>query len=404
LYRYGTDELLTSATFDPTLGTTYVNIDIEDSKFLNDNLEFYIKVRFDQIVSWTNTQYYLQYKFYDGKYGIFNQKRYATYYYESKVNDNSDLMQMSNFDLIKSLPDITVLDFLKSFFKTFKINIYDVSIKDNKLYWLTPSDILDTSKSYGKRTLDYTEFLDLTKHTKENSNDYNRYNFKHFKSEYKSNIDYATAADGIEYGQLIYPEVEPTNPSTFEIETDFTIIPPRILSGTSDVQTMYGFTADTPEFTDTGASRYTPNYGECVLFYYHGQTSLNGQNMLFQTTNGNGVYTTTAFTKYNKVMPYSLSGGASLLWNDDYSNSLYEVYYKEMIARLLDPNVLKQTYYFNLPATELYLNESISEQGITSPTGYRLQNDIILMNDKFETIESEIDYTTGKAKLILLNY
>jgi len=51
------------------------------------------------------------------------------------------------------------------------------------------------------------------------------------------------------------------------------------------------------------------------------------------------------------------------------------------------------------------LNEATTVQGGgLTPTGFRLQNDIIIGETKFSILDAKIDVTTGKSKMTLLNY
>jgi hypothetical protein len=71
--------------------------------------------------------YRVEFRYYDGKTGIFSQKEYATYFYRSLTNNNSSDVASTNIDLFKSLPDIKCVDFLSSFFKAFNISVFDTS-------------------------------------------------------------------------------------------------------------------------------------------------------------------------------------------------------------------------------------------------------------------------------------
>jgi len=58
-----------------------------------------------------------------------------------------------------------------------------------------------------------------------------------------------------------------------------------------------------------------------------------------------------------------------------------------------------------LPPNEIYVNKSNQNQGGgLTPTGFRLQNEIIIGETLYSILDSTIDITTGKTKLTLLNY
>jgi hypothetical protein len=77
------------------------------------------------------------------------------------------------------------------------------------------------------------------------------------------------------------------------------------------------------------------------------------------------------------------------------------MYYQKQLERLIDPNVMAQSFTLNLPTNEMYLNEFTQN---TTPTGFRLQNDVIIMENRFTILDAQIDKTTGKTKITLLNY
>lgn len=406
--RVGTNELLISKRFD-LVGTEFLcEIQILDDLLIDDEIDFYVEAQFNQPTTWTNCRYRIWFRYYDGKTGAFNRKVYATYAYESTPNNNSADVGGTRIDLFKSLPEMKVVDFLTSYFKTFNISVFDTSPNDDRLYWLTPEDIQTELLAYSKATIDYTRYLNSKTFKKSVPNDFNYYNFKHSESEYRSNVDYLSLF-GLEYGQVKYPLIKPDRPIPFTVETGFSLIPPVLLTGSDDIVTFYGFNGDSPEILETGENRYSPNYGELTIFYNNG--SVITENILgVQSTNSLNQVITVALNNYMKVLPINTEGNTfafSILkeLGIEYPESLYKRYYQRQTERLLDPNVLSQEFELELPADEIYLNEATVLQGSgLTPKGFRLQNDIILMEDLFSIIDATIDQTTGKTKITLLNY
>lgn len=405
--RAGTNEILISGNFEITGTVLTCVFQIPDSAFISNNLDFYMTMSFNQPTVWASMDVNFQFRYYDGRFGSFNQKRYATYVYQSNGNVNSDAMNGSTIDLFQSLPPIKVIDLLTSYLKTFNINIFDTSPSNENLFWLTPDDINTSGLEYSKATIDYTPYLDDSSYKKETSSDFNYYNFKHATSKYRSNVDYL-ATFGIEYGQTTYPSVVPTLPREFKVETIFTIMPPVMLYGSSEIVTYYGFTADAPTILDTGEKRYKPNFGELTIFYSNGPTNIT--NSIGYSTSQGGVPKNVKLTRYIKVMPFNIYGKSlafsELVFNSvSYPDSLYMRYYASQTTRLLNPNVLSQFFKVTLPSDELTLNSEsqIQGQGLT-PSGFRLQNDIIIKENLFSIIDATIDITTGKTNLTLLNY
>jgi hypothetical protein len=408
LKRKGTDTVILSNTFDLTGSTFDCNLEVNDNLFSSNVIDYDVHVSFNQPLYWANCEYKIEFRYYDGKTGAFNRKEYATYGYKSSINNNSSDVSGTNIDLFKSLPDVKCVDFLSSFFKAFNISVFDTSPNDENLFWLTPSDIQTSGLSYSKAVLDYTPYVDISSFKKSVPSDYNYYNFKHATSKYRSNEDYSKATE-LEYGQVVSPAIKPSNPKEFTVETKFSLIVPVTISGTNGILTHYGFTSDTPEIIATGETRYKPNFGELTVFYSHGNTSL--PNALgFKSVNNSGVIVNARLSSHIKVAPWNKEGdsfGFSVLVDYNlvsYPINLYLKGYDKQTARLLDPNVLSQEYTFTLPSNEIYLNEATTVQGGGfTPSGFRLQNDIIVGETLFTIIDADIDITTGKAKLILLN-
>lgn len=418
LIKKGETEAFIAQSFDFLDGDLEININVQDIYFVDSELEFYIYAKFNQPVTWRNYTLGIYFN-YRKITGSLVTQALATFYKESLVNVNSVESKSGTIDLIKTLPNTKVIDFLNSFIKSFNISIYDTSPNDNKLYFLTPEDINTNGLVYSKATLDYTPYVDITEHKKSVPSEYNYYNFKHASSKYRSNVDYKNQT-GIEYGQTLYPSVRPTNPKEFKVETNFSIIPPRIVNGSNNIVTAYGFTADTPTILDTGESRYTPNWNELTLFYKNDAVS-NFEPIGFQNQPIGGALIYSIINNYIVSTPFIIDGFAipesplnvsfslsfSVLKESNvlYLKNLFSKYYQSQIIRYLDPNVLSQEYTLTLPPSELYLNEATTIQGGgATPVGFRLQNDIIIGETKFSILDAPIDITTGKTKITLLNY
>jgi hypothetical protein len=415
IVRASDDVVLITNSFELT-GTEFDCVtQIDDELWgAGNDLEFYIKVQFLQPTSWATCDLRAFWRYYDGKTGLFSRTVYAWYYQDSIANNNSNFISTNKVDLIKSLPKIKVVDFLSSHFKAFNISVLDTSPDSSELFWLTPEDIASSGKVYSKAVLDYTKYVDKKAYNKERPNDYNYYNFKHASSEYFSNKRFVEAF-GLEYGQTVYPDTRPDDPQEFKVETEFSIIPPVNVKGATGLVTAYGFTDADPEVLETGETRYTPNYDELTLFYSHGATPCATLGYLGVKTilvswgfyqKVKGVYPLTGYMKVTPVNKNGYSFGFSVLKHNgsEYPNSLYLRYYAAQTERLLDPNVLTQSFDLNLPPSEIYLNDAATSGGAGVPSGFRLQNDIVIGENLFTIIDATIDITTGKSKIKFLNY
>lgn len=408
LIKKGEEAYFITNTFNFSNGTLNCSIRIPDNTFIANEVEFYIYAKFNQPVIWNNNK--VNFKYYYANFdNLTSQAIMGIFNYYSNVNNNYVESGAGTIDLIKTLPNTKVIDFLNSFIKSFNISIYDTSPNDNKLYFLTPEDINTSGLVYSKATLDYTPYVDITEHKKSVPSEYNYYNFKHTNSKYRSNVDYKSQT-GIEYGQTLYPTIKPTNPKEFKVETNFSIIPPRIVNGSNNIITAYGFNSDTPTILDSGESRYTPNWNELTLFYKNENLDPNAEAIGFQNQPIGGALYNDILAYYFISTPYLIDSNSFAFsqlkeFNVEYPINLFSKYYQSQIIRYLDTNVLSQEYTLTLPPSELYLNEATTIQGGgATPVGFRLQNDIIIGETKFSILDAPIDITTGKTKMTLLNY
>lgn len=390
-------------------GTVIADFTIKDTDFLNNTFIFKVKVKPSSPILWTSSNIGIYNSYYDDNAGGGSTRSaWADYKQESLLNYNSSSMGGTRIDLYKSLPDMKCVDFLASFIKIFNISIFDASPSDEKLYWLTPNDLLVENKSYSKKEVDYTSFIISKSVTKTIAADYNYYNFKHKTSKYKSNADYL-AARGLDFGQTTYPIIKPDKDlNEFKIETSFSILQALPITGIPDEFTSYGFTNENPTTLVTGEKRYKPNSEDFTIFFANGLRLLDGGKSLgFQKTNLSNFVITGELKSYIKTSPVHPTGtsfGFSLI-QEATIRSLYYDFYKTQTERLLNPNTLKQSYKLRLPASELVLNYKTTQSGMSQvPDGFRLQNEIVLQEQRFSIIDAQIDITTGDSTMNLLNF
>ena len=399
IVRKSTLETVLSYEFEAKNGSNVYVMKIPTYLFSSNELEFYTYIRFSKPTTWR----------YNASRVLYRRTGFGDKISSYSNNYTSNLTGCAKVDLIKSLPNTKVIDFLTSFFKTFNISIYDSSPTDENLFFLTPQDINTTGNVYSKTDVDYTRYTDFKQVTKYVNNPYNYYNFRHKESEYKSTKDFKKQF-GIDYGQTYYPSVKPTKATEFKVETDFTIVPPVLVNGSSQLWTFYGFNNEDPDISNTGVFRYQANTEDLTIFYNHGSTPLT-ELVGCQNLNSSGVLVNSSLNSYLKVMPYCKSNDYSLSFSIltidsiEYTNSLFLMYYSQMITRLLNPNALAQDFEMLLPSSEIYLNDATILAGnVDIPKGFRLQNEVIIGETKYEILEASIDKTTGKTKMKLLNF
>jgi len=375
IFRVGEDFPIKTEVFSLSQSSETIKIFIETVFFdANNEIEYFINLEFTNSISWSNA--------------ILKTRLVRTIFLALELTQNiNNFLQMggSKADLIKSLPEVKVIDFLTSFLKAFNIAILDVNPDDDSLFFFTPEDILANKK-------EVTYVSDISDVEKSTQDDFNYYIFKHADSNFKSNVDYKIGA-GLDYGLTAFPDIKPPNAKEFKVETNFTIIPTVTIPGTN-ATTIYGFEGGQPEILETGEARYTPNFGELVLFYSHGNKPLNA---LFgvQSSLQSGALATQSISSYIQVLPYTTDNKSfafSVLVQNNiaYRDNLFSRYYADIIKRYIDQNVMKQEFTLYLNANEV--------------RDFRLENDIIIGENKFTIVDSTIDITTGKTKLTLLNY
>ena len=387
LNRIGSADFFINETFE-LIGTNVTcELQIPDTLLISNEIEFNIKTSFNTSAGWSKAKIEFNYSYFKAVFvfGIIN-RRQADFFFDSLLNNNNILMGGSTTNIIKSLPQVKVIDFLTSFFKAFNIAVLDVTPEDDSLYFYTPQDILATKK-------EATYIADISDVEKSTQDDFNYYILKHAESNFRSNVDYKTAA-GKDYGLLNFPEIKPTDAKEYKVETNFTLIPPVGLVGAPDITTMYGFESGNPEILDTGEARFTPNFGELVLFYSHGNKPLN-RSFGVQSSLLFGGLVTEEITSYIQALPYtsdlkSFSFSVLVIDNLAFRDNLFSRYYSDIISRYIDQNVMKQDFSLTLDAEQI--------------KAFRLENDIIIGENKFSIIDATIDVTTGKTKLTLLNY
>ena len=327
--------------------------------------------------------------------------------YKSVGNQDPTLIKTSYNNLFNLLPKTKILDFIKSLTTTFNLQIINNNPNSNELFWLRPSDINTVGLPYSKNTLDYTQFTDLQSVTKAVPTRFNKFNLKHATSKFFSNVNYKSQY-GKEFGQVIYPDTNVVKPVEMKIETAFSIIPSVYVAG-SNLITAYGFNNETPEKLPTGNVRYKPNYGELTLF--HKLTSpMPVVELGIKSQNINRLFVNNKITNVNRVASFnssnfSLAFSNIIFQNVEFSASLFEIYYKKALQRLLDPNVLLHNYKVKLPQGQMSINQytTVDATNLT-PTGFRIQNDIIIGEQLFTINDSTIDITTGDANVQFINY
>lgn len=364
----------------------------ENPTMLNSNGELFLRIEILplSLIKWTGVMFRTIQKFnYTRRVGLANRTGRADYYHTATNSVASSSLGGNTLNLINALPKIKCVDFLKSFFKMFNISVISTGKQDQSMYWLTPEDIQEVNKPYSKRIVDYTNFADIETLSKKKASEYNQYLFSHANSKYYD----AVYGDGSLFGSLKYPLTDPNKPTKFEVKTDYSILAQRQFFGS--IRTAYGFTKDAPTVLDNGGNRYKSVFEEFTIFYLS-QKSLGADPLSVEFTplQNNALYS---------VLEPSNDNGKSLTFGN--GSSLYLNYYSTFIEMLLRSNLYESEFVLNLPPNEIFLNFANLKQGESNiPTGFRVQNEVIIGEQRYYLIDSSIDLTTGKTKITLLNF
>jgi hypothetical protein len=379
-----TNNVYTFRIIDPVSGASMLDAFGE--------LQIKFEILPETLCSWTSIQFQTKQRV------IFSGT--PTFFYSISTNTtNSSLLGGNKLNLITTLPKMKCIDFLKSFFKTFNIQVINTGLQDGSMYWVTPENINEVNKPYSKRIVDYTPYTDIKTITKKRGNEYNQYVFKHKDSKYYD----AQYGNGTYFGELKYPTIPPANAKKFEVVTDYSILKQNaVFSNPSDARTCLAFTKDTPTTLPNGGNRYKPVYEEFTLMYLK-PVSLAGNDLSLELTPGQNFRLTRVLesTFKNPTNGKTLAFGAEGVDN----NSLYLNYYSDFIELLLRPNTYKSDFEVNLPPNEIFLNFSNLNQGESNiPTGFRPQNEIIIGEQRYYFLDATINTNNGKTKLTLLNF
>jgi hypothetical protein len=380
--------------------TTFQSLGQNDSGGWDKFLKFNLYMKSVEPISWASCEFDVEYQ------GIRTAGGGEIYKGWKSFNNNNFPnfgAKSSNIDLFKSLPKMKVVDFLTSFFKMFNISVFDNDPLNDKLQWLTPSDINTVDKEYSKREVDYTDYVIEKKVQKNKEDDYDAYTFKHAKSKLIAN-DQFEVAYGEEFGAVYYPtlpnRVGLKINKELKVETNHTITGNTSVNGMTNIFTFYGF----------DSSNNPVN--EALIFYIERTGSnikvidFSSQKVAIQNVKPDGTKESLPLSQYIPVNADRKADGIytnSLTFSGTSvsSNSLFKMGYESFVARLLDFKALEHKFKLQIPMSEIYLNKRFEN---ATPYGWRLQNDVIIEENKYSIINGEMNVKNGMLNLSLYNY
>jgi hypothetical protein len=310
------------------------------------------------------------------------------------INNVQPTNTPTTVNLFKSLPEMKVIDFVKSIYTMFAYKKFKDEVLND--FYYQQKTVIDTQHKGIRVENDLTPYADLSKLTKKTNTKYDGYDLKHVTSEYQSNKAFLLA-NGMEYGQLKFPLTG--KPKTeFKIETNFTAPCFNPIASDADtvVNTFYPFDSE-PKLNDIETRFiYDTITKEFPIFYYHGVQTISTAYAFVDTD----LKQLKPINLYHKISHKSnkiftgASNYISSLFNivtGDFidQNTLYVQGYKEYIEDTLSGKKLIHTIDLTLPNIQIQKFEDSQE--------------IIIKETKYTVLESTISLTDGKTKLILLN-
>jgi len=310
------------------------------------------------------------------------------------VNNVQPQTSPTTVNLFESLPEMKVIDFVKSIYTMFGYKKFKDEVL-NEFYY-TQKTIFEIAHKGIRNENDLTPYADLSKLTKKTNTKYDGYNLKHATSGYQQNLAFAVA-NGMEYGQLKYPLTG--KPKTeFLIETKFTapVFNPILSNSDVNVYTFYPFGSDAKLNETETRYIYDTITKEFPIFYYNEVSNISTPYAFvdtdFKVLKSIGVYHKISH-KSNRIFT-GVDNYITSLFNiisGDYTdqNTLYVQDYKGFIEDTLSGKKLIHAIELTLPNIEIQK--------------FNDNDEIIIKETKYNVMESNIGLTDGKCKLTLLN-
>lgn len=322
-------------------------------------------------------------------------------WYKEIVNNVQPIASPTTVNLFKSLPNMKIIDFVKSIYTMFGYKKFKNEVLND--FYYKQKTIFEIPHKGIRVENDLTPYADLSKLTKKTNSKYDGYDLKHFSSEYQQNKAFLLS-QGMEWGQLKYSPIDPTTlkpikPKTeFKIETNFTtpVFNPILSNADNVVNTFYPFGTDAKLNDIETRFIYDTIAKEFPIFYYNEVSNISTPYAFLDTDikqlKSIGVYHKISY-KSNRIFT-GTSNYISSLFNivtGDFidQNTLYAQCYKDFIEDTLIGKKLIHTIDLSLPNIQIQKFEDNQE--------------IIIKETKYTILESDISLTNGKTKLTLLN-
>lgn len=354
------------------------------------------------------------------------------------VFNNSSTSTLSNMEIYRQMPDMTILDFLTGLFKVFNLTAYvnepiplDASDNYNPVIDIKPLDnyyadaILNTSKG----TIDLSDSIDVESHSVEAARPFTKVSFKYEETKTVL-MEQHTALHNKTFGNTSYPKGDAFDfiGEEYEVEIPFSHLKYERLydSGVagSDTEIQWGYAAGgtfrhedaTTESNNVPTGNYSPEDIKPLLFYGINQTIADSTKKINWISGVSG----TAFgvSQYLRPSNSNEEGGGTAetsptfnlnfdsefdeWYRIDYRDSveingidvttdasLFALYYRNYITGIYNPKKRIFKYNAYLPAKVL--------------TTYKLNDQIKIHDNLFHINTMSTNITTGQTNLELIN-
>jgi hypothetical protein len=275
-----------------------------------------------------------------------------------------------------------VIDLLTSVFKTFNLTAF-IDKNTNEIIVKTLDSFYASGASY-----DITKYIDVNKSSVNIALPYREINFQHGDTKTLLAKQHEQLF-GKGWGLTEYTNGEKLDGSIYDVKTGFSELKNERLvdtNGLNDTDIQYGF------FVDDNQESY---YGMPLLFYPIRQTSSTQISFLTNDTTkvpltnynvpSNSVSLSSSVSKAN-INFYAETNEFQRVSPNDFTDSLFEVYYKNYITSVFNPSnrISKVSAYLPL---RILLNYTLADRFVLNGHSYKINS----ITTNFESGKSEIE-------------
>jgi len=350
-------------------GSVSGNLNITKSDFTLQNGNYTILISAEVNITFSDIYWEIEYR---ESNVLSYTKTYATSTYSHQ--------NVFSFIITQQIPDVSIIAFLTSVFKTFNLTAY--VDKDTSEIIVKPlDDFYTTGVSY-----DITKYVDTNARTVNVALPYRKINFEYEDTEtFLAKIH--GQLFGKEWGKEQYTNGEKLDGGIYDVKTSFSHLKyERLLNvnGGASTTIQYGyFVNDNQEAT----------YGKPLLFYPVKQTS--GTTISFMPTDTSHIQLSSYNIPSNSLSLVAATNTANINFfnenneytgNSAFTNTLFQVYYSNYITNIFNPSnrITKVTAY--LPLRILY-KFNLNDTFVINSNNYLINSITTNLQDGKSSIE-----------------